>query len=106
MATEPDRPYLRRRPRESRWIQRVLVFATVVLLVDGLFGDRGLRETLHARQRYVDAVVELNAIRRENAALKDHVRRLTDDAPTIEAEARGALGLIRRGERLFIIRAR
>jgi cell division protein FtsB len=94
------------RRRETCWIQRVLLFLTVVLLVNGLFGDRGLRETLRARERYDEAVGELASIRQQNATLMDHVRRLTHDPRTIEAEARRELGLVRQGELLFIIRAR
>ena len=94
------------RRRERRWIQRVLVFAILVLLVDGLFGDRGLRETLRASERYAEAVRELNAIREENAALKDHANRLRRDAKAIEAEARRQFGLLRPGELLFIVKTR
>jgi cell division protein FtsB len=82
------------------------VFATVVLFVDGLFGDRGLRETLRAGERYAEAVQELNALRRENARLKDQASRLRGDASAIEAEARRQFGLLRSGELLFIVKTR
>jgi cell division protein FtsB len=94
------------RRRETRWIQRVLLFSTVVLLVNGLFGDRGLRETLRARERYDEAVRELATIRQQNAALADQARRLTHDPRTIEAEARHKLGLVKHGEILFMVRTR
>lgn len=99
-------PNLPPRRRERRWLQKTLLLATVVLLADGLFGDRGLRETLRASERYAEAVRELNAIRQENFALKDQARRLTRDPGAIEAEARRQLGLLRRGEFLFVLNTR
>ena len=104
--TDDDLLTLRPRRRESRWIQRILLFVILVVLVDGLFGDRGLRETLRAGERYAEAVRELNAIREQNARLKDQALGLTRDPSAIEAEARGQLGLLRRGELLFIIKTR
>jgi cell division protein FtsB len=108
MAQPPDTVLLTlpHRRRESRWIQRILLFAIVVLLVDALFGERGLRETLLASDRYTDAVRELNAVRAENTALKHEALRLTRDPRAIETEARRHLGLLRPGEILFIVKTR
>ena len=105
-AVDSDFLSLPPRRRERRWIQRILLFATIVLLVDALFGERGLRESLRAGERYADAVRELNAIREENAVLKDHARRLAGDPRTIEIEARRQFGLLRPGELLFIVKTR
>jgi cell division protein FtsB len=108
MAQRPETDLLTLQPRrrESRWLQTILLFATVVLFVNGLFGDRGLQETLRAAGRYADAVRELNAIREENTALKDEALRLTRDPRAIENEARRQLGLLRPGEILFIVKTR
>jgi cell division protein FtsB len=108
MAQPPEFDLLKLTPRrrDSRWLQKTLLWAMAILLADGLFGDRGLRETLRASERYVAAVRELNAIRQENSALKDQARRLTRDPGAIEAEARRQLGLLRRGEFLFVVHTR
>ena len=47
-----------------------------------------------------------NALRRENSRLREDVRRLNEDPGAIEAIARQELGLVRRGEVLFIIARR
>jgi cell division protein FtsB len=92
------------RRRERRWVHRVVLFAVVVLLVDALFGDHGLRASLEARHRYERGLAELQGIRGENALLSGRMRRLTHDPRAIEAEARRELGLIAPGEVLFVVR--
>jgi cell division protein FtsB len=93
----------RRRSRDAFW-SRVLAGAAVILLANGIFGERGLTETLRARRSYVASRADLDRLRRENAALREQAERLRYDASTIEAVARGELGLIRRGEILVTIR--
>jgi len=80
-----------------------MLFTACVLLVNGLFGDRGLTETIRARRAYAASVRELNQLKRENAELRDFVRRLRADPATIEGVARGELGLVREGEILVTI---
>jgi cell division protein FtsB len=43
-------------------------------------------------------------VREENARLRDEARRLREDPRTIEEIARRELGLIKPGEKLFIIK--
>lgn len=99
-----DRPKLPIRRRDNPWLRRTLVFITCVLVVDALFGDRGVAETLRARREYRATVEALAQIKSENAALREQRRRLVDDAGAIEAVARQDLGLIRPGEILVMIR--
>ncbi len=99
-----DRPKLPIRRRDNPWLRRAMVFITCVLVVDALFGDRGLAETLRARREYRAAAEALAQIRNENAALREQRRRLVDDPGAIEAVARQDLGLIRPGEILVVIR--
>ena len=99
-------PVLPVRRRGSRWLQRVLLFAAVVLLVDGFFGDRGVREALLERARCERALIELRAVRDQNAALQRLKHRLTSDPETIEVEARRTLGLVKRGELLVVVNTR
>jgi cell division protein FtsB len=81
-----------------------LGFVAFVLVVDALFGNRGLLETMRARRQYAEVAADLARTRRENERLRDDIRRLREDPSAIEAVAREQLGLIRNGEVLFIIR--
>lgn len=115
-GTEPRRPAgpepLRRkavRPARRcaiwrRTVHFLLVFVTIVLVVDSLVGEKGLLETLKARRQHRELAASLDALRRENGRLRDVVRRLNEDPATIESVAREELGLIKPGELLFIIR--
>ena len=91
-------------PRRRRILNGLLVFATVVLLVDALVGDKGVVERMRARRQYAQEAAALDAIRRENAVMREKIQRLKDDPAAIESLAREELGLIRPGELLFILR--
>jgi len=94
-----------RRPRESAWLRRVLIFATCCVLADALFGDAGLAAKMRAQRNYVAAEDRLRNLRNENAGLRAQVRRLQDDAGEIEDVARNELGWIRPGEMLFVVKS-
>jgi cell division protein FtsB len=94
-----------RRHREHKWTGRVLCFAACVLAVNALIGERGLSETLRAHRDFDAAVAELSRLQYENATLSDDIRRLQDDAPTIEDVARAELGLVRPGEILVVLKS-
>jgi cell division protein FtsB len=87
-----------------RTLQIVLVFVTLVLVINALIGERGLMETLRARKQYDELVQSIDRLKTENARLRDEARRLRSDPATIEALARQQLGLIKPGELLFIIK--
>lgn len=76
----------------------------IVIVVDALFGDRGLVNTIRARRTYAALEAHVAETRAENARLREEARRLREDASAIESLARRQLGLIRPGETLFIIR--
>ena len=82
----------------------VLLFVASVIVVDALVGDRGLVAMLRARQEYDELSASIARQRGENARLRDMVRRLREDPSTIEEIARRELGLIRPGERVFIVK--
>jgi cell division protein FtsB len=82
----------------------LLIFFASLIVVDGLVGERGLLATARARHEYDDLSAAIVRLRAENGRLRDHARRLTDDPGTIEEVARRDLGLIRPGEKLFIIK--
>jgi cell division protein FtsB len=87
-----------------RLLNYVLVFVTVVLVVDALVGDKGLIETMRARRQYADVAASLAALRQQNARLRDDIHRLKEDPGTIESIARDELGLMRPGEVLFVVK--
>jgi cell division protein FtsB len=90
--------------RHRRTIQYVLMAVGCVLLIDALVGDKGLLAMMQARERYRTLEQSLAAARAENARLREDARRLRDDPATIEEIARRELGLIRPGEKLFIVK--
>ena len=93
----------RRAPRTRFWLH-AMAFAACVLLVNGLFGERGLMDTIRARRAQSTAARDLDRLKRENDALRDQARRLRNDPAAIEAVARGELGLMRPGEILVTIK--
>lgn len=99
-AATPAVPQAKRR----RTLQMLLVFVTLVLVINALVGERGLMETLRARRQHQELVGSIERLRIENARLREEARRLRTDPGTIEALARQELGLIKPGEMLFIIK--
>ena len=94
-----------KRPARSwRIVHLLLLLVASAIVVDGLFGDRGLLAILRARQEYDDLAATIARQRTENARWRDEARRLSDDPNAIEEIARRELGLIRPGERVFIVK--
>ena len=81
----------------------VLVFVAAVLVLNAVFGDKGVLAMMRARREYAQASAEVARARERNAQLSEQARRLREDPATIEDLARRKLGLIRPGEKLFII---
>ena len=75
-----------------------------MIVVDGLVGERGLLAILRARHEYDQLAGTIAKQRAENARLRDEARRLRDDSNAIEEVARRELGLMKPGERVFIIK--
>jgi cell division protein FtsB len=88
----------------ARTVNLVLGFVTFVLVVDALFGNRGLLETMRARRQYADVGADLARKRQENDRLRSEIHRLLEDPNAIESVAREELGLMRDGEVVFILR--
>jgi cell division protein FtsB len=97
-------PKTKNTARTRRIVHWLLIFVASVIVVDGLVGDRGLLAILRARQEYDQLAAGIARQRAENAKLRDEARRLKDDPATIEEVARRELGLIKPGERVFIIK--
>ena len=92
------------RRRGRRILQYAFLAAGCVLVIDALVGDKGLLAMIQARQQYRTLERSLAEVRSENARLRDEARRLREDPSAVEDLARRELGLIKPGEKLFIIR--
>lgn len=90
--------------RTRRLVHLLLLFVASIIVVDGLVGDRGLVAMLRARQENDAMTAAIARQRAENARLREVVRRLREDPSAIEEIARRELGLIKPGERLFIVK--
>jgi cell division protein FtsB len=87
-----------------RGFHLLLIFVTLVLIVDALIGEKGLMQSMNAQRQYRQLQDSLDELRRENASLREEMRRLNEDPDTIESLARKDLGLIRPGEVVFILK--
>lgn len=92
------------RRRRRRAIEYTLVFIGCLVIVQGLVGEKGLLTMLKARQQYRQLEAALQQSKDENARLREEARRLKEDPAAIEEIARREHGLIKPGEKLFIIR--
>ncbi len=110
MATEQPVERQRVRPITERGARRghgtvfyALVFVTAVLVLNAVFGDKGVLAMVRARREYNQLSAEVERARARNRDLAEKVRRYREDPATIEDLARRELGLIHPGETLFII---
>jgi cell division protein FtsB len=85
-------------------VRYVFLLAGVVLVIDALVGDKGLLAMIQARQEYRTLERSLTDVRAENARLREQARRLREDPAAVEDLARRELGLMKPGEKLFIIK--
>jgi cell division protein FtsB len=90
--------------RTRRIVPWLVLFVASLFVVDGLVGDRGLLAMMRARREYDTAAATVSRQRAENARLREEARRLREDPEAIEEIARRELGLIRRGEKVFILK--
>ncbi len=84
--------------------QTLLVFVVSVLVINALFGEKGLIDGMKVRRQYRELASAIAELKRENAAFRDEARRLRADPRAIERLAREELGLISPGELLFIVK--
>jgi len=96
---KPKRP-----ARSNRAVYVLLLFVACVLVAEGLVGDRGLLAMLRARHEYDQLAATIARQQSDNARLREEARRLREDPSAIEEIARRELGLIKPGERVFIVK--
>jgi cell division protein FtsB len=88
-----------------RTIVHVLLFlAAAAIVLDALAGDRGLLAMLRVRREYRELAATVARTRADNARLAEQARRLREDPAAVEEVARRELGLIKPGEKVFIIK--
>jgi cell division protein FtsB len=90
--------------RTRRIVHALLLFLAVIIVVDGFVGERGLFAMLRARRQHDELAAVIARQRAQNTRLREEVRRLTEDPSAIEEIARRELGLIRPGEKVFILK--
>lgn len=100
----PKKVAKRRPSRNRRIVQVLLILGASIIIVDGLVGERGLLAMLRAQHEYDELAASISRQRADNARLRDQARRLREDPSAIEEIARRELGLIRPGERVFIVK--
>lgn len=103
-ARSPKRSLEQRASRSKRFVRWAVVLVSLVIIIDAIVGDRGLLAMLRAREQYEANQTALEQQRAENERMREEVSRLTDDPAAIEELARGELGLMRPGEKVFIIK--
>ena len=100
----PPPPKVTLATRGRRLVRHILLFVTLVIIVDAIAGEKGLFALLQARRQYAALERSLERARDENAEMREMARRLREDPAAIEETARRELGLIKPGEVLFIVK--
>ena len=84
---------------------RLVLFLVVAFAIaNAVGGARGLTAFRDASSSFTTLSEAVTRLRQENDALRERARRLREDSAAVEDVARQELGLIRPGEKLFILR--
>lgn len=83
-----------------------VILVTVMLVGNVIIGERGLVSMVRVTDEFEKLSNVIAELRVENQLLREEMRRLRDEPRTIEELARGELGLIQSGEKLFIVAGR
>lgn len=81
----------------------LLLLVAAVVMVDALVGEQGALAGQRARRDQMDMTARLARTRAQNALRREEVERLLHDPSALEDAAR-RLGLIHRGEKVFILK--
>ena len=106
MTESPHAAPPRQRPDRRSWPLRpalLLAMLVTLLVAHALIGEQGFSSALDARRTYQRLTAQVSALRAENVRLRRITQRLRGDLATIEAVAREEMGLIRRGETVFLL---
>jgi cell division protein FtsB len=94
----------RKGSRGRRLLLMGVGFVVCFLLVNGIVGEHGAFALMGTRARNDELARAVVSAKAENEQLREEARRLQIDPAAIEEIARRELGLIKPGEKLFIIR--
>ena len=81
-----------------------MVLLAIAIIIDAIVGERGLLAMLRVREQFDMNATTIEQQRAENARLRMEADRLTNDPAALEELARGELGLMRPGEKVFIVK--
>ncbi len=80
------------------------MLVAAVIVVDALVGDQGMLAVGRARRQSMELQAKLTRRHAQNLRLLEQKLRLLNDNGAIEDAARRDLGMIRRGEKVFILK--
>jgi cell division protein FtsB len=86
-----------------RNMNRFLIAALALLLLQDIFGTHGVLAMRRAQQEAANVRQEINQINEENHQLQESVKSLKTDPQAVEKIAREEMGLARPGEYIFKI---
>ena len=75
----------------------------MILFGNAVVGDNGLIALLRANRELAETFTVVEALRTENDSLREEVRMLREEPLKVEEIARRELGLIKPGEKIFIV---
>ena len=99
-AAGTDEPTQRPARRTARFL---VLLVTVLLVGNAILGDRGYLSLMRAADEVEQLSQSIAAVQARNDALRENARQLREEAWRIEELARGELGLMQPGEKLFIV---
>ncbi len=85
-------------------VRLLLLLIAALVFADTTVGERGLIAVFQAEREYTALVSEIDRLKGQNNQLREEIRRLREDPEAIEELARRDLGLMRPGEKVFIVR--
>jgi cell division protein FtsB len=93
-----------RRARIRRLVHLLLLLATAVVFVNAIVGEGGMVVRQERQKKYNQLASELDQLKSANELMREQNRRLRDDPAALEEAARRDLGLMKRGETVFIVK--
>ena len=104
-GVERDRSRLGRAMVWSRRIGLALIVALLLgYLPFELYGEKGVRQYLRLKRELKEIRTRNGRLRRQVSAMRREIEALRDDRATLERVARDELGLIRDGEKVYVVR--
>lgn len=97
-------PTSKRREGMRRLVHLLILSFAAIMFIDALVGDQGVVALSRARQELAQLSEHVQRLRTENEAIQNRNRRLREDTAALEEAARRDLGLMKRGEKVFIIK--